>query len=439
MKTLPKGFKDSDIGPIPQDWEVKEISEILVREPTYGLNASASPLHPRLPLYVRITDITEMGSYNPIDRVSVSHKDADKYVLHIGDILIARTGATVGKTYIHSENTYAVYAGYLIKLVCDINQCDYKFIFYNLQATRYYCWIDANSQRTGQPGINAQQIADYLVAQPSLREQQAIAGALSDIDALISAQEELLAKKRAIKQGAMQELLTGRRRLPGFPIRPMKQTDIGPIPEDWEVKQLDKLTSISAGGTPSTNYPEYWNGSIPWMSSGELHSKYISEVKGRITQCGLDNSAAQMLPCGCVLIGLAGQGKTRGTVAYNEIPLCTNQSIAAIFPDSHFISLFVYHYLDNQYYELRALSSGDGGRGGLNIKILGTVSVPFPSLAEQESIAMILSNMDAEITAVEEELAKHRALKRGMMQELLSGRIRLPYKKSTHKKQNAGE
>lgn len=219
-----------------------------------------------------------------------------------------------------------------------------------------------------------------------------------------------------------------------------KQTEVGVIPEDWDVKQIGEFTDCTAGGTPSTLVPQYWGGSIPWMSSGELHQKKITDVAGRITLEGLQNSSAKMLPLSCVLVGLAGQGKTRGTVAINLIPLCTNQSIAAIYPNSAFVPMYLYYNLESRYEELRKLSSGEGGRGGLNLKIIKSIPVPLPTLAEQEAIAETLSDMDAYIEALEQLIAKKRQIKQGAMQELLTGKRRLPGFKKTegHKQTEVG-
>ncbi len=109
----------------------------------------------------------------------------------------------------------------------------------------------------------------------------------------------------------------------------------------------------------------------------------------------------------------------------NLVSLCTNQSIAAIFPDESFDSDYLYYNLDSRYDELRELSAGDGGRGGLNLTIIRSLEIPFPELPEQTAIAAILSDMDAEIAALGQQLAKARGIKQGMMQELLTGRIRL--------------
>lgn len=154
--------------------------------------------------------------------------------------------------------------------------------------------------------------------------------------------------------------------------------------------------------------------------------KRVYEVAGRITEAGLRNSSTKMIPPQCVLIGLAGQGKTRGTVAVNMVPLCTNQSIAAIFPNLSFDTGYLFYNLENRYEELRELSTGDGGRGGLNLSIIRAIEVPFPSKSEQQAIGQVLSDMDAEIEALEARVAKTRDIKQGMMQQLLTGRVRLP-------------
>jgi len=254
--------------------------------------------------------------------------------------------------------------------------------------------------------------AFQVVLPPTVAEQRAIATALSDVDALLSGLNRLIAKKRDLKQAAMQQLLTGQIRLPGFK-------------EEWEVKRIGDFTDCTAGGTPSTRIAEYWGGKMRWMSSGELNLKRVYEVEGRITEAGIVNSSTKFIPEKCVLIGLAGQGKTRGTVAMNYVELCTNQSIAAIFPNASFVPEYLYYNLDARYDELREMSAGDGGRGGLNLKIINAIPIPFPPLPEQTAIAAVLSDMDAELTALEARREKTRLLKLGMMQELLTGKIRL--------------
>lgn len=214
-----------------------------------------------------------------------------------------------------------------------------------------------------------------------------------------------------------------------------KQTEIGVIPEDWKVRKIEDFTSVVTGATPSTLIKEYWGGDIPWMASGELNYKIVDNVQGRITDAGYKSASTHMIPSYCVLIGLAGQGKTRGTAAYNTIPLCTNQSIASILPQKTFVSKYLYYYLDSQYDYLRLLSSGDGGRGGLNLKLIYNLQVPFPPINEQERIANALTEIDELIAGLGEQIKKKRQIKEGAMQQLFSGKKRLKeFAKSTYYK-----
>ena len=206
-----------------------------------------------------------------------------------------------------------------------------------------------------------------------------------------------------------------------------KDSELGPIPEDWEVKSVKDFSNIVTGATPSTDNPNYWGGNIRWMSSGELNNKIIYDVIGRITQDGYNSASTHMLPVDCVLIGLAGQGKTRGTAAINKVPLCTNHSIGAILPCNTVNPHYLYHFIDNQYLNLRALSSGDGGRGGLSKTLLLNFKIILPlHISEQERIAEALSDVDALIKELDALIEKKRMVLKATMQDLLTARRRLP-------------
>lgn len=196
---------------------------------------------------------------------------------------------------------------------------------------------------------------------------------------------------------------------------------------EWNTTKVSKISNrIVTGGTPSTLEPDYWdNGNIRWMSSGELNYKKVFEVEKRITELGLNKSSTKMIPAHCILIGLAGQGKTRGTVAMNMVELCINQSIAAIHPNSKiFDENFLYHNLDNRYEELRKLSTGEGGRGGLNLQIIKTLDISLPSKPEQEKIASFLTSVDTKIELLVRKEELLQQYKKGVMQKIFSQEIR---------------
>ena len=419
--------KQTEIGEIPADWEVVKLGECLKTAPKYGINAPAVALEGNLPVYIRITDISDDGFFMPSEKVGVRHAMAENYLLENGDLLLARTGASVGKSYLYNEKDgKLVFAGFLIKISPDNENLDSVFLSQYLKTEKYWQWVATISMRSGQPGINATEYAGLQIPLPPFPEQTAIAAILSDTDRLLTTLRALIGKKRAVKTAAMQQLLSGRLRLPGFAATGrLKNSELGEIPEDWEVVKIKEFTDCTAGGTPSTVISEYWNGGIPWMNSGELHLKQVYDVSGRITELGLNNSSTSVVPKNSVLIGLAGQGKTRGTVAISRIPLCTNQSIAAVFPNNLFCSEYLFYNLENRYEELRSLSTGDGGRGGLNLTIIRNLAVPFPSHPEQTAIAQTLFDMDSEIAALEARAAKLAHIKQGLMQNLLTGKIRV--------------
>ena len=247
---------------------------------------------------------------------------------------------------------------------------------------------------------------------PEFSEQRSIASTLLAADNLIASLDRLIEKKRLVKLGVMQALLDGRTRLPGHT-------------EPWTFRRIGDFAAVTTGGTPSTRVRSYWGGGIRWMNSGDIHKKRVHEVGGRITEEGVRNSNARALPRKSVLMALVGQGKTRGTVAVSQVELAINQSMAAILPSSQHDPDFLFYNLDSRYDELRGESAGDGGRGVLNLRIIRNLEVLMPSLKEQRAIGGVLCDADAEIVALERRLASVRNIKRGMMQELLTGRTRL--------------
>ena len=169
-------------------------------------------------------------------------------------------------------------------------------------------------------------------------------------------------------------------------------------PNGVEHKRIGDFAVCFPGATPKTTHPEYWeNGTIPWMSSGEVNQEEVTFTEKKITQKGYDETSTKMVPVGTVVIALAGQGKTRGKVAITRIPLCTNQSLCAIVVDETVISKYLFHYLRSQYARIREISSGDGTRGGLNLKMIKAYVVPVPPIEVQEEIVCILDSYTEKI------------------------------------------
>jgi len=164
----------------------------------------------------------------------------------------------------------------------------------------------------------------------------------------------------------------------------------------YVVVRLGEIGELCAGATPSTSKPEYWeNGTISWMSSGEVNLGQVYQTEKKITKKGFENCSTKMVPKNTVVVALAGQGKTRGTVAITRISLCTNQSLCSILTKDFVDSYYLYFYLKSQYQRLRAISSGEGTRGGLSLIILKDFELPLPPLSVQQRIVKILDRFDS--------------------------------------------
>ncbi|MEC1502347.1 restriction endonuclease subunit S [Bacillus sonorensis] len=188
---------------------------------------------------------------------------------------------------------------------------------------------------------------------------------------------------------------------------------------EWEQRKIGDHAEILTGGTPKTQIKEYWEPSeIPWMSSGEVNKKRLSSTDNMISILGFKNSSARWVKENSILIALAGQGKTRGTVAINEIPLTTNQSIAAIVPKEELHYEFVFQSLEKRYEELRLISSGDGTRGGLNKQLVADVVIISPSIAEQFKIGNFFKQLDDMIALHQKELTTLKQTKQGFLQKM---------------------
>jgi type I restriction enzyme S subunit len=196
------------------EWNVKRLGDCLLSRPDYGINAAAVPFSDKLPSYIRITDISEQGRFCPDPRVSVHAASADQYYLHRGDVVFARTGASVGKSYLYRpDDGQLVFAGFLIRVRPNPEILVSPFLSAYATTKPYWNWVRLMSMRSGQPGINGNEYAQLPLSLPALLEQTAIAAVLTDMDAELETLEQRLDKTRALKQGMMQELLTGTTRL----------------------------------------------------------------------------------------------------------------------------------------------------------------------------------------------------------------------------------
>jgi len=201
---------------------------------------------------------------------------------------------------------------------------DSKFLFYIIQQDKFVDYLDQKSYGTKMPRTSWKEMAEYNINLPPLSEQRKIAAILSSVDEAIEKTEAIIEQTEKVKKGLMQQLLTK-----GIGHTKFKKTEIGEIPEEWEVLVVKDVANTTSGGTPSRNKPEYFNGSIPWIKTGELKEKYIYDTEEKITEEAVKNSSAKLVPKNSVIVAM--YGATIGKVSINKIDATTNCKLAHYF------------------------------------------------------------------------------------------------------------
>ena len=412
-----------DIGKLPANWTVRSLRTCLRFDPRYGINAAAVPFEDSLPTYLRITDISEDNRFRPSAKVSIDHPDAPAFLLAEGDLVFARTGATVGKSYLYRpEDGPLVFAGFLIRISPNPEILHPAFLSYCAQSQRYWDWVARTSARSGQPGINGQEYGEFLLLLPGLDEQLVIAHILSDMDGLLQALETLIIKKRAVKEAAIQQLLTGKTRLPGFD-------------EDWEETRFgDTCTFLSTANNPRADLEEH--GAVGYVHYGDIHAHPLpvlncaSHDLPRIEEDRVGN-AARLRDGDLVMVDasedLEGLGKSVEVMRIGSDNVVAGLHTILCRGDSDHWAAGFKAYL--QYIPAFKSVLTRVGTGisvyAVSKRQLASIVLALPSPLEQAAIVSVLSDMDAEIDALERRRDKARALKEGMMQQLLTGRVRL--------------
>lgn len=393
-----KGYKQTEVGVLPEDWQSVKLGSIASFKSGIGIEVSkldSDSSHATVPVFGG----NGIAGYTIRSMVSES------------TLVIGRVGQKCGEVYLTDGPAWITDNALFPRTLSG------KAIIKYLAIALRGAGLNSFKNRNDLPLVT-QTILDNVTIPlpPTIAEQHAIAGALSDADAWIESLKQLIATKRQIKQGAMQELLTGKRRLPGFSGK-------------WQKTLLgDVITHCSSGATPYRGRPDYYTGTIRWITSGELNYNVIMDTIEHISEEALANTNLKLHPTGTFLMAITGleAAGTRGSCGIVGAPSATNQSCMAVYPNSRLTQKFLFHSYVYRGDEL-ALKYCQGTKQqsytASLVKLL-PIDLP-PTIDEQTAIATVLSDMDTEIESLESKLAKAREVKQGMMQELLTGRIRL--------------
>lgn len=401
----------------PKDWRIVLLSELSIEGFQNGLFYEVARKNKGIPI-INVGDLYKSSpiANDKLELFNATAEEIKRYQVFNGDLFFTRSsivpsGIAFCNWYRCSEKKAVVFDSHVVRFKTNTDVVNPMYLYLACirpDARKYFL---ANAKTATMTTIDQTVLGRCPIPYPALKEQAAIAEAVSDADSLISSLQKLIEKKKAIKQGAMQELLTGKKRLPGFS-------------GEWSKQQLGDICNIVNGGTLSISIAEFWNGKILWCTPTDITScstKYIYTTESKITESGLKASSATLLPKGALLLcSRATIGEVR--IAGNTI--CTNQG---------FKSLVVHQNISNEwlYYMVHVLKFNmlEKAIGSTFLEIskkdLAELDIIVPEFTEQKAIAQVLSDMDSEIELLEKKLAKYQQIKQGMMQELLTGRIRL--------------
>ena len=433
-------FKQTEIGMIPDDWEVKRLGELFSIKHGFGFKSEFFSDENNQKVVVTPGNFKLDGGFQyqnkPIYYTGVYPEEfelaSDDLVITMTDL--SKNSDTLGNPMLIPKDGFVYLHNQRIGLVKILwSNCNKSFLFRLLCSKDYHHKVVSTAAGSTVKHTSPKRIYDVAVPlPPTIAEQQKIAKALSDVDNVISTLEKLITKKKNLKQGTMQQLLTGKKRLPGFAKSDkFKQTEIGEIPEDWEVVNISRMCTIKARiGWQGLKSDEYLDtGDYLLITGTDFDNGFINWKNcSYVTEWRFKQDKNIQIKKGDVLITKDG---TIGKVAFlNEVPMAgtLNSGVFVVRPkdydliDSVFLSLiFKSFWFDNF---LEQITSGST-IVHLYQKDFVKFNYILPSKPEQTAIANVLSSMDKEIEALEAKLRKYRNLKTGMMQQLLTGKIRL--------------
>jgi type I restriction enzyme S subunit len=364
--------------------------------------------------------------------VCVTPVEKKNYSAKRGDVFFTRTSETVEEIGLASvlldDLRNAVFSGFVLRarqLKETFVPLFMKYCFRHELARKQ---IQSTASYTTRALTNGNLLSNVYVTVPSKKEQTAIANALSDVDALISELEKLIAKKQAIKTATMQQLLTGRTRLPQFALREdssskgTKPSELGEIPEDWEVHSLSSICDVRDGTHDS---PKYKDNGIPLVTSKNIVDDILdlSNVSLISPEDAFEIDKRSKVDKGDIIMSMIGTVGS-AVLLLDEPKFCIKN--VALFKPKKVSGGFLVQLIRSKIFQDYLEDSMDGGiQKFVSLGTLRNMEISLPSEREQAAIATILSDMDTEIQALEQRLGKTRQIKQGMMQELLTGRVRL--------------
>ena len=350
--------------------------------------------------------------------------DIDQFIIRSGDVLYNNTNSEelVGKcAYWPGKPGIFVLSNHMTILRLNpASGLNPRFLTYYL----FWFWRSGEARticrrHVNQASIGIERLRQIDVPLPPIEVQDQIVRVLSNLQSSLELEHTIYDKLAALKSATMAKLFCE-----GLRGEPLKQTEIGEIPESWEVVRLGDIARVTTGTTPSTDEAEYYAGDVPFVKTAEIDGQVITETAVRISQRAVNDYRLKLYPPGTVLVAMYGQGRTRGRSAILGVTAATTQNTAAIECFERLVPTYLWHWLDSRYDDLRGMGNL-GHLSHLNLGYIKDLWIPLPSIAEQDELATAIDLIRRRLQVAREKVRVLDQLFRVMLTSLMTGAIRI--------------
>lgn len=413
---VPAGYKRTKVGIVPKEWGEVRFHDMFSRVVRKNKEGNTNVL----------TISAQYGLINQNDFFNKTVASDDKsnyYLMKKGEFAYNKSysnGYPFGALKrLDFYDKGVVSPLYICFAANENNKCPDFYVHYfeaGLMNGEIQAFAQEGARNHGLLNISVDDFFNSNLLNPSLSEQKKIAEILATQDRVIELKEKLIAEKQSQKKYLMSVLLGDDFK------KPFKLNGVTIDKKKWEKKKLGDICDTFSGGTPSRSHPEYFNGDIPWIKSGELNQENIYETEEFLTKKGIESSSAKMVKKGTLLIAM--YGATAGVLAVSHIDAAINQAILALIPNIDINPFYLKSTIANQI-DVAVHRLVQGGQPNFNASIINAFELTLPTLPEQKAIADVLSAVDEEISLLQKDLKQEKLKKKSLMQLLLTGLVRV--------------
>jgi len=406
----------------PSDWKKLPIKNVTVR--TSQRDPRRQPT-----TRFRYVDVSSVSnrSFRIVEATEIEGSAAPSRArkkIRTGDVLFATVRPTLKRVaLVPPELDGQIASTGFIVLRADPEKLNPHYLYGRILTDAFTKRMGELERGASYPAVRDSDVLNEGIPVPPLPEQRRIAAVLGVVQRAMEQQERLLALTAELKKALLHQIFTA-----GLRGEPQKQTEIGPVPESWEVVPLGSLAKVGNGSTPKRDNDGYWEGgSIPWLNSAKIHERFITQADQFVTELAVKESHLPHVKPGSLLIAITGQGKTLGNSALVSFETCINQHLAyAQFTSPRVVPEFVLWFMQTRYEHLRSISQAAGStKGALTCGYLKTYPIPIPSLAEQRDVAAVFAALDRKEKIHENKNASLIDLFRTLLHQLMTAQIRV--------------